>query len=119
MKRILLVIPILVAVVAMTSCGRHSSDSTARADASPSVSTETDFVRVAVIGPGTVERMRTLFMNAQIKVALEKIVVPAGAVQEFPSDSFSISVPEEDKPQAISLIRRDAPKGRYWIQVQP
>lgn len=123
MKRILLVAPLLVAVFAMTSCDREASDSTARTDpgssASNSVaSTETNFVRVAVIGPGTVERIRKLFVNAQIKVVLEKIVVPAGAVHEFPPDSFSIAVPEEDKPQAISLIRQDAAKREYWIQVQ-
>ena len=118
MKRILLVLPIFV-LVAMTSCGRHSSDSAVGADASSSVSTNANLVRVAVIGPGTVERMRTLLTNAQIEVALNKIVIEAGAVQDFPPGSYSVSVPEEAKPQAISLIRQDAPKGKYWIQVQP
>lgn len=112
--------PVLVVVVAMISCDRHPSDSPARTDANSAVaSTATNFVRVAVILPGTVERIRTLLVNAQIKIALEKIVVPAGAVREFPPDSISVSVLPEDKSQAISLLRRDVPKGKYWIQVQP
>jgi hypothetical protein len=92
----------------VTGSGKSVTNSTVAADG-------TGFLRVAVIGPRTVERMRTLCTKAGFKVVIEKMSITDGS---FPPDSYSVSVPEAMKPQAISLIRKDAPVGKYWIQVQ-
>ena len=122
-----LIIPLLVAVAALSSCSRHhvgltastdvsQSVSNSAADSTNSVSARIKFVHVAVVEAETVERIRSLFTDASIKVIAEKIVVPEGGFHQFPPDTFFISVPEDAKAKAMALIREDAPKGKYWIQ---
>ena len=77
------------------------------------------FVREAVVQAETVERIRSLFTGAGIKVVAEKIEVPEGGFHAFPPGSYKISVPEEAQERALALIHEDAPKGQYWIQAGP
>ena len=127
-SRIILLIGIM---AGLSSCSRHDSGSpsTSETDESqsvtnsdtntsnnaPNVSRDT-YVRVAVVKSETVDRIRSLFTKAGIKVVADKIVVPAGGFHYFPDDTYKISVPTNSVAKAMSLIREDAPKGKYWIQ---
>ena len=108
MKKALLIITILIIATALFFYYRHRSDST-----------HSRFVREAVVKAETVEHIRTLLAEAGIKVTVEKIVVPEGSFHAFPPDTYTISVPESAQEKALSLIRQDAPKGKYWIQAGP
>lgn len=124
MKKLLATTPILLAVaVATSSCG-GGSDSTSVLPAGQqaldqaTAPTDTSLVRVAVIQSGAVERVRTLFTNAGMRVTIAK-VPDREAYQHFPSGSYKVLVPQPAKTQAWALIQQDSRKGKYWIQSGP